>query len=152
MRTTKWERSVIRCSAPKSKASVRASSWNDSRKLRSEFRHTIRKWTRSHRDGVNIVTQRINKTRKQVQGKRRSINYRSSHGTSMFLQHYNHSGCRSRRGAINYSGYGSRITPSVLETRFSTHPCGTTSLKYGCMCTTSTNSTPFRRKELEIRW
>jgi hypothetical protein len=33
MRTTKWERSVRRCSAPKSKASVRANSWDGSRKL-----------------------------------------------------------------------------------------------------------------------
>jgi hypothetical protein len=33
MRITKWERSVRRCSAPKSKASVGASSWDGSRKL-----------------------------------------------------------------------------------------------------------------------
>ena len=45
MRNSKWEGSVRRCSAPKSRPSVGASSWDDSWKLRREFKHTIRKWT-----------------------------------------------------------------------------------------------------------
>jgi len=152
MRTAKWKWSVRRCSSTKSNASVMANIWDGIQKLWSEVRHTIGKWTRIHRDGLNIVTRRMTKTPKRIRSKRRSINYRSGHSTSICLWHCNCGGYRSRKGAINYIGYGSRRTPRVLETRFSAHPCGTTSLKSGCVCTTPNNSMPFRRQELEIWW
>jgi hypothetical protein len=42
--------------------------------------------------------------------------------------------------------------PRILKTRFNTHPRRITSLNGGCVCTTPNNSTPFRRKRIEIRW
>jgi hypothetical protein len=44
-----------RCTSPKPNAIIRDSSWDGVQKLQSEVRHTIRKWTRSHRDRLNIV-------------------------------------------------------------------------------------------------
>jgi hypothetical protein len=107
MRATKWKESVRRCGAPKSKASIMANNWDGSRRLGSETWHTIRKQTSSHRDGLNIVTRRVAKTPKMVRGKRRIIDYRSSHSNSIGLQHCNCSSCRCRRSAINYRGIGS---------------------------------------------
>jgi hypothetical protein len=56
----------------------------------------------------------------------------------------------SQRGAINYSGYGSRRAPRIMKTRFSTHPCRIKSLSGGCVCTTCNDSMPFRRQGHEI--